>query len=143
MKRLIISESEKKIIKSLYLNEDTEATPEEKLARAQACGHQSWDEYVSKSHSCDTSKFDPAKGGWTFVDNKLVYLQPETTIPKTKTTTTPSPSTTKGSFSYTKEGEELQDILINTYKKNIKKDGMVGPETINALLQIFDQYRKK
>lgn len=141
MKRLIISESEKNIIRSLYLNEE-EISDVEKLAKAQACGHQSWDEYVSKSYSCDTSKFDPAKGGWTFQNNQLVYLQPEVTIPKTKTTTTPPPTTTKGSFSYTKEGEELQDILINTYKKNIKKDGMVGPETINALLDIFKQYRK-
>jgi hypothetical protein len=140
VKRIIVTESEKKTIKSLYLNEND--TPEEKLGRAQACGHQSWDEYVSKSFSCDTSKFDPAKGGWTFQDNKLIYLQPEVKVDSNKTSVTPS-TTTKGSFSYTKEGEELQDILINTYKKNITKDGMVGPETINALLQIFDQYRKK
>lgn len=140
MKRIIVTESEKKTIKSLYLNEAE--TPEEKLARAQACGHQSWDEYISKGSVCDTSKFDPAKGGWTFKDNKLIYLQPEVKVDSNKTSVTPS-TTTKGSFSYTKEGEELQDILINTYKKNIKKDGMVGPETINALLQIFDQYRKK
>lgn len=140
MKRLIITESEKKVIKSLYLNEEESA--DEKNAKAQACGHQSWDEYVNSKFSCDTSKFDPAKGGWTFQNGNLVYLTSEVKVDSNKTSTNPS-TTTKGSFSYTKEGEELQDILINTYKKNIKKDGMVGPETINALLQIFDQYRKK